>query len=90
MVLAADESCSVTTCRHRSQPLGASRAFSNPPELSPGIWDVYEVPDASHISLVPLWLGTVHQRIFWESVGQWLRAIDRQIEAHEHERLPVA
>lgn len=43
---------------------------------TPGTWLVSTINDASHISLVPLWMGTLRQRIFWGQVGDWLTRID--------------
>ncbi|GJE85878.1 alpha/beta hydrolase fold-containing protein [Phanerochaete sordida] len=73
--------CSETTCRHWPREPAVPQDFSDLPDPVPGLWDVFEVPDATHISLVPFWYGTARQRAFWGSVGRWLREIDHQVAA---------
>ncbi|KAK0481648.1 hypothetical protein IW261DRAFT_1418679 [Armillaria novae-zelandiae] len=41
-----------------------------------GVWQTQEVADATHASVVPLWLSTPRQKLFWAEVGDWLRKID--------------
>ncbi|KAK0208831.1 hypothetical protein DFS33DRAFT_476129 [Desarmillaria ectypa] len=61
----------LTRCRH--YPVDR---LSKPsvPEL--GVWQTHEVSDTTHASIVPFWLSTPRQRLFWMEVGDWLRKID--------------
>ena len=44
--------------------------------MKPGIWNVCHIPDSTHVSLMPLWLGTQRQKEFWIEVGEWLERVD--------------
>lgn len=73
--------CNSTRCRHfTSSESSTSTSTPEPHDAKyapePGIWHVYEVEDATHISLAPLWLGNARQKHYWEQLGRWLRSID--------------
>lgn len=51
--------------------------------MKPGIWNVCHIPDSTHMSLMPLWLGTQRQKEFWIEIGEWLERMD---EAREDQR----
>lgn len=51
--------------------------------MKPGIWNVCHIPDSTHMSLMPLWLGTQRQKEFWIEIGEWLERVD---EAREDQR----
>ncbi|KAK0466442.1 alpha/beta-hydrolase [Desarmillaria tabescens] len=63
--------CRMTRCRH--YPVDRP---SKPSVPEPGVWHTQEVADATHASIVPFWLSTSRQRVFWIEVGDWLRKID--------------
>ncbi|KAK0246330.1 alpha/beta-hydrolase [Armillaria nabsnona] len=63
--------CRTTRCRHYSVD-----RHSKPSVPEPGVWQTQEVADATHASVVPLWLSTPRQKLFWTEVGDWLRKID--------------
>lgn len=69
---------SETSCQHwhPSYTLPQLSRQAQSTDLVPGVWNVYDVADATHVSLVPFWLGTPRQQAFWEATGRWLRAID--------------
>ena len=70
--------CRFTRCRHFSHAdniLGWDETrYGRPPE--PGIWHVHHLEDAHHLSIAPLWFGSVEQKAFWKDIGHWLRSID--------------
>ncbi|KAK0198924.1 alpha/beta-hydrolase [Armillaria mellea] len=63
--------CGMTRCRHYSVD-----RHSKPSVPEPGVWQTHEIADATHASVVPMWLSTPRQNLFWEEVGDWLRKID--------------
>ncbi|SJL06273.1 uncharacterized protein ARMOST_09609 [Armillaria ostoyae] len=65
------ETFRMTRCRH--YPVDQ---HSKPSVPEPGVWQTQEVADATHASVVPLWLSTPRQKLFWTEVGDWLRKID--------------
>ncbi|KAL6298691.1 hypothetical protein BKA93DRAFT_753944 [Sparassis latifolia] len=86
--------CSATQCRQFSAEsktditaLDAEKYRGNGAPES-GIWHVHHIDDAHHPSLVPLWLGTARQKLFWRDVGLWLSAIDRETETQIPHTLP--
>lgn len=48
--------------------------------MKPGIWNVCHIPDSTHMSLMPLWLGTQRQKEFWIEIGEWLDCVDEALE----------
>ncbi|KAJ7293116.1 alpha/beta-hydrolase [Mycena rebaudengoi] len=64
--------CCRTTCIHDEPHSQASP--------QPGIWYVIREDDATHTSIVPLWMGTDRQRQFWIKLGTWLDNVERQRE----------
>ncbi|KAF8898972.1 hypothetical protein BD779DRAFT_50376 [Infundibulicybe gibba] len=64
-------SCVVTSCRHHEHP---SNSVSRD-RLLPGIWNVHEIENASHISVAPIWFSNP-QKEYWRDLGQWLKDID--------------
>jgi hypothetical protein len=45
-------------------------------ELKPNTWYVNQVDAATHITLVPFWVGSERQRAFWTNMGKWLKAVE--------------
>ena len=43
----------------------------------PGMWNVIHIPDSTHVSLMPLWMGTRRQKEWWVELGEWLEVVDR-------------
>src|ERR1700733_3567048 len=52
------------------------RAASSRAAMKPGIWNVCHIPDSTHVSLMPLWVGTQRQKEFWIEIGEWLERVD--------------
>ncbi|KAJ3553113.1 hypothetical protein NM688_g3790 [Phlebia brevispora] len=69
-------SCSTTHCRHYARALGDTSHKQDLAAVQSGLWHVYHIDDANHISLAPIWFGTSRQKALWREVGQWLRNID--------------
>jgi hypothetical protein len=67
-------SCSETHCKHHGLQQSSSSSLL---KIEPGRWDVHEIPDASHSAIVPFWTGNEKQRMFWEDLGDWLRAVEK-------------
>jgi hypothetical protein len=42
----------------------------------PGIWNVVHIEDCHHLSLMPMWIGSKKQRMFWCGLGKWLKEVD--------------
>ncbi|PCH34010.1 alpha/beta-hydrolase [Wolfiporia cocos MD-104 SS10] len=74
--------CGVVECKHMTLPLEDADGEDDKLETSEqpveGVWYVKHVEAATHISIVPFWLGTASQRIFWRDLGDWLWSIDRK------------
>jgi len=63
--------CRSTNCIHLSQ------CKPMPTTPKPGIWYVRQIDDATHVSLLPIWMSSKRQRVFWGELGDWLETIDR-------------
>ncbi|KAF8323288.1 hypothetical protein DL93DRAFT_2151564 [Clavulina sp. PMI_390] len=46
------------------------------PVSRPGIWNVITINDSHHVSLMPMWVGSMKQRTFWYGLGEWLEEVD--------------
>lgn len=81
-----DHHPSLTRCRHSSSEsieytnLSLDRKRTKP---EPGIWYVNQLEEATHISIVPFWSGSLRQKYFWEDMGRWLRDIDEVLSNSE-------
>lgn len=62
-----------TKCYHDVFPSTNNSAQVDP---APGIWYVHDIPESNHISIVPVWAGTVRQKQFWRSMQDFLVSID--------------
>lgn len=51
--------------------------------MKPGIWNVCHTANSTHLSLMPIWLGTQKQKEFWIDLGEWLARVD---DAREDQR----
>ncbi|KAI0692668.1 hypothetical protein BC835DRAFT_44185 [Cytidiella melzeri] len=75
-------SCNSTCCKHRTwiedDDASDAKQQENLPSLTPGLWNVYHVRDANHVSIAPFWFGTRRQRLFWERMGNWLQSIEAE------------
>ncbi|KAJ7596657.1 alpha/beta-hydrolase [Mycena floridula] len=47
----------------------------------PGIWHVHSLDGASHMSLLPIWMSSKRQKVFWGKLGDWLHSVDMQSNA---------
>jgi len=54
----------------------ARRARAAAAYMKPGIWNVCHIPESTHVSLMPLWIGTQRQKEFWIEIGEWLERVD--------------
>lgn len=95
--------CSPTHCLHHStlsQPHPSTFFFGLPAPgskskaslsnaMRPGIWNVCHIPDSTHVSLMPLWLGTQRQKEFWVEIGEWLERVDESTALDEDRGLPM-
>jgi len=71
--------CSNTQCRHFSEAKrtsGIGGVLPSPPAPEPGVWHVFSLQNANHLSIAPIWFDTKRQRVFWRDLGRWLREID--------------
>lgn len=78
-------STSETRCSH--DPILEGNLINQTP--SPGIWLVHEIPESSHISLVPVWLGTTQQKQFWRTMQEHLISIDDIWLSQSNETIPL-
>ncbi|KAF8323289.1 alpha/beta-hydrolase [Clavulina sp. PMI_390] len=58
----------------------ARRSASVRAAMKPGIWNVCHIPDSTHVSMMPLWLGTQRQKEFWIEIGSWMERVDEARE----------
>ncbi len=70
---------STTRCRHHAETFSDGRKRVR--SLESGVWHVYHVDDATHISLAPVWFGTSRQEALWKDIGRWLRAADDALKS---------
>ncbi|EMD41878.1 hypothetical protein CERSUDRAFT_110436 [Gelatoporia subvermispora B] len=72
--------CRLTQCKHYPRPISAEDPFSKDYNTSPesGVWHVHHLDGHHHASIVPSWMDTSIQRMFWKDLGHWLRTIDAQ------------
>lgn len=50
--------------------------------VHPGVWHVHTLHDAHHLSLLPFWLGSEQQRVFWSELREYMRDIDTGMDLH--------
>lgn len=67
---------SLTRCRHQEDAIEDLNI-----SLNPGIWHVYQINEANHLSILPFWIGDLRQIRFWKSTGEWLRGVDEIAQA---------
>ena len=76
--------CSSTKCIHYdslpppSTPLPQQEQIDFPKRIEPGIWNVYTLENAHHLSLLPLWSGSPLQVDFWTNLGRYLTDLDAE------------
>ncbi|KAF8316034.1 hypothetical protein DL93DRAFT_2154854 [Clavulina sp. PMI_390] len=46
------------------------------PVSRPGMWNVITIENSHHLSLMPMWVGSMKQRTFWYGLGEWLEEVD--------------
>lgn len=64
---------SAATGRESESEEGRREALNG---IKPGVWNVVHVPESTHVSLMPMWLGTQRQKEFWVEIGEWFEVVD--------------
>jgi hypothetical protein len=64
-------------CTH--QGINEYKAIDSKSQIPPpGMWHVHHQPGITHhISLMPIWFGTVGQQRFWTDLGVWLELVEK-------------
>lgn len=44
--------------------------------IRPGVWNVCHIADSTHVSMMPVWMGTQRQKEFWVEIGEWFEVVD--------------
>ncbi|EJD03643.1 alpha/beta-hydrolase [Fomitiporia mediterranea MF3/22] len=68
--------CTATKCIHHEASLSPRTQRSSRKSIEPGIWNVYTLENTHHLSILPLWIGSSHQRDFWSDLGNLLHDIE--------------
>lgn len=86
MTSTLDNSSSVSSPSTPNPNIASASSASSTRRIQPGIWNVCHIPDSTHVSLMPLWLGTQRQKEFWVEIGEWLDVVDQERQIMDVDR----
>ncbi|KAH8822751.1 alpha/beta-hydrolase [Flagelloscypha sp. PMI_526] len=68
--------CDSFHCSHHGSPSKCEENAAGGSTNTAGIWHVFEADEAHHLTVAPFWISNSKQKLFWETLGDWLRAIE--------------
>jgi len=69
--------CAPDKCKHHKGLPEFNNNDNEDAEIKAGKWDVWEINDVSHFSLIPIWCGTKKQQLFFNGYKEYLDQIDK-------------